>query len=211
MTITNELQSFRSIGVYLLVTVIIFLVGAGTAAYFRNFPLPVDPLDKLKLIANDRVGWTLQAVIFPVAFLATAVIFGFITTRLNEPVPHWLGIGATILFGLGFLFWLPISIDRLQLGANAAEMIRTFNPESPPIVMEQSWFFWPNTLVILGAIALMGTALALAGTLPLLGFIVTGLAVLGLVAGPFIMHDWPPFLSYVFLLVLAIGLIRLPG
>ena len=87
-------------------------------------------------------------------------------------------------------------------------MIQTFDPTAPPPVMLNSWEFWPHTLCVLAAIALMGTALALAGVLPVLGWIVAALAVLGAVAGAFVMHDWPPFMSYVILLVMAIGLMR---
>jgi hypothetical protein len=54
----------------------------------------------------------------------------------------------------------------------------------------------------------MGAALALAGALPLLGWVVAGLAAASMVFGPLVMHDWPPFMSYVILVVLSIGLIR---
>ena len=73
MNTASEFQSLRLAGVALLVTVIIFMVGAFSAAYFRRWPLPSTLLEKLTLIANDRVGWTAQAIIFPVLFLATAV------------------------------------------------------------------------------------------------------------------------------------------
>lgn len=32
--------------------------------------------------------------------------------------------------------------------------------------------------------------------------------VAGVLVGAFVMHDWPPFMSYVILLMMAIGLIR---
>ena len=54
----------------------------------------------------------------------------------------------------------------------------------------------------------MAAALALAGVPPVLGWIVAGLAVLGTLIGALIWHDWPPFMSYVILLVMAIGVIR---
>ena len=60
-----QLHSFRAAGIALLAIAILFMIGASTAAYFRRFPLPTDPLDQLTLIANDRVGWTAQAIIFP--------------------------------------------------------------------------------------------------------------------------------------------------
>ncbi len=201
--------NFRSPGIALLVTAIVFMVGAFSAAYFRQWPLPATPLEKLTVIANDRVGWTAQAIIFPLAFLATAVLFALITAKLPGPGPRWLAMIATLLFFLGFLFWLPISMARLQLGANAAELIRTYDPAAPPAVMVNiSWVFWANTLCILAALALMGVALALAGALPTLGWVVTALAVGGALVGLLVIHDWPPFMSYVILLVMAIGLVR---
>ncbi|HRQ36893.1 MAG TPA: hypothetical protein PLD25_03140 [Chloroflexota bacterium] len=202
-------EGFRSLGFALLMTVILFLVGAFSAAYFRRWPLPTDPLDKLTLIANDRVGWTVQAILFPVVYLGTAVIFALIAAKLSAPGPRWLAVAATLLFFAGFLFWLPISIDRLQLGANAAELIRTYDPAAPPpIMVNVSWIFWANTLLILAALALMGVALALAGVLPILGWVVLGTAVVGAMTGLLVMHDWPPFMSYLIVLVLAIGLMR---
>ena len=192
----------------MLATVVIFMIGAWSAAYFRRWPLPADPLDRLTVIANDRLGWTTQAILFPVAFLATAVIFGVIAAPVPGPGPRWLAIGATLLFVAGGLLWLPISIYRLQLGAQAAAMIRTYDPAAPPPVMVNSTCFWPHTICILAAITLMGAALALAGTLPILGWIITALGVLVALIGALVWHDWPPFMSYLILLALAIGLIR---
>jgi hypothetical protein len=208
MDTINQLPNFRPLGIALLITVIVFMVGAWSAAYFRQWPLPSAPLEKLTLIANDRVGWAAQAIIFPVAFLATAVIFGIIAAQLPDPTPRWLAIGATILCLAGFLLWLPITLDRLQLGTNAAEMIRTFDSSNPPAVMVNVWYFWPHTLCVLAGIALIGAALALAGALPTLGWIVSALAVGGALAGLLVMRDWPPFMSYIILLVMAVGLIR---
>jgi hypothetical protein len=87
-------------------------------------------------------------------------------------------------------------------------LIRTFDPSAPVEVGRNTWVFWPHSLCILAAIALMGAALALAGVLPLLGWVVAGLAVAGALVGLFVLHDWPPFMSYVILAVMAIGLIR---
>lgn len=50
--------AFRTLGFALLITVILFMIGASSAAYFRQWPLPSTSLEKLTLIANDRVGWT---------------------------------------------------------------------------------------------------------------------------------------------------------
>ncbi|MBX3059436.1 MAG: hypothetical protein KF770_23535 [Anaerolineae bacterium] len=209
MNTINDLPDWRVTGVALWVTAVIFMIGAFAAAYFRRWLLPADPLDKLTLIANDREGWTAQAILFPVAYLGTAVTFTFIAARLTAPGPRGLAAAATFLFFVGLLCWLPISIDRLQLGANAAELIRTYDPAAPPpIMVNLGWFFWANTLCILAALALMGAALALAGVLPTGGWVVSGLAVVGVLLAAFVLHDWPPFMSYVILLLLAIGLIR---
>lgn len=210
----NALQPFnaRSIGIALLATVIIFMVGAFAAAYFRQWPLPSTPLEKLTLIANDRVGWTTQAILFPLAFLATTILFGVIAGRLPGPGPRWLAIGGTVLAAAACLLWLPTTIERLQLGANAAALIRTYDPALPPAVMLNArWAFWPHTFSLLAAIALMGAALAMAGVLPSLGRIVTALAIGSVLVGWLIMRDWPPFMSYIIILVLAVGLVRLPS
>ncbi|GJM41089.1 MAG: hypothetical protein DHS20C20_13710 [Ardenticatenaceae bacterium] len=80
----TQLFDFRALGKALLITVIIFLIGAASAACFRRWPLPTDPLEKLELIANDRVGWTAQAILFPAAHLGTAVLFALITEKLPD-------------------------------------------------------------------------------------------------------------------------------
>ncbi|MBK9055188.1 MAG: hypothetical protein IPL78_31120 [Chloroflexi bacterium] len=109
----NAFQLFnaRSIGIALLATVIIFMVGAFAAAYFRQWPLPSTPLEKLTLIANDRVGWTTQAILFPLAFLATTILFGVITGRLPGPGPRWLAIRGNG-FGRGRVPALATGYDR---------------------------------------------------------------------------------------------------
>lgn len=172
-------------------------------------PLPQTPLEQLTAIAGNRIGWTAQAIIFPVAYLATALIFGYTAAPLlPEPWPRWLAIGAAILGAAGCLLWLPISVHRLDLGADAAELLRTFDPNAPVEVGRNTWVFWPHTLCILAAITLLSAALALAGALPMLGWIVAALAVAGAAAGVLLIHDWPPFMSYVILLVMTLGLMR---
>ena len=203
-----ELPNFRSAGIALLIVSILFMVGASVAAYFRRFPLPADPLDQLTLIANDRVGWSAQAIIFPICFLAVAIIFGWMAWRLPGGLARSLAIAAAVLSAAALLLWLPISANRLQLGARAAAMIASYDPAAPPEVFRNTGVFWPYTFCALAGIGLMGAALALAGVLPLLGWIVAVLAVLGAVVGALAMHDWPPFMSYVILLVMSIGLIR---
>ncbi|GIK72018.1 MAG: hypothetical protein BroJett021_10060 [Chloroflexota bacterium] len=206
-TVTN-FSGLRDVGIALLAVVVVFMIGAFFAAYFRQASLPSDPLQQLTLIANDRIGWTAQAIIFPLAFLATAILFGVMAARMPDAAPRWLAMISAFLVVVGFVLWLPISMHRLELGANAAEMIRTFDLNAPVEVGRNTWSFWPHTLSILAAIALMGAALALAGAAPTLGWVVAGLAVAGALLGVLVMHDWPPFMSYVIVLVMAIGLIR---
>ncbi len=208
MSTVSQEQGWHSVGIALLVTCVLFMIGAFAAAYFRRFPLPSDPLDQLTLIANDRTGWTAQAVIFPVCFLAVTVIFGWMAARLPAGGPRWLALAAAVVSAAALLLWLPITANRLDLAARAADMLASYDPAAPPTVFRNTGTFWPYTFAALGGIALMGAALALAGVLPALGWIVAGLAVLGALVGALVMHDWPPFMSYVILLILAIGLLR---
>ena len=198
----------RTAGIALLAVCILFMIGASVAAHFRRFPIPTDPLEQLTLIANDRAGWTAQAVIFPVCFLAFTIIFGWMAARLPAGSARWLAIAAALAAGAALLLWLPISADRLRLGTHAAEMIAAYDPTAPSEVFRDTGTFWPYTFCALASVALLGAALALAGVLPVLGWIVAALALVGALTGTFVMHDWPPFLSYVILMVLSIGLIR---
>ncbi len=208
MAVQTGSLALRTAGIALLAICILFMIGASAAAYFRRFPLPTDPLEQLTLIADDRIGWRAQAVIFPICFLAVTVIFGWMAARLPGGWPRSLAIAATVASAAALLFWLPISANRLDLAARAADMIARYDPAAPPEVFRNTGAFWPYTFAALAGIGLMGAALALAGVLPTLGWIVAALAVLGAAVGAFVMHDWPPFMSYVILLVLAIGLIR---
>ena len=196
----------RSLGIELLVVVIFFLIGAFAAAYFRKWPHS-SPQESLQLIANDRLGWTAQAIMFPLAFLATAVLFLLLARQLPETWPRWLGMGAAVLFSAGFLFWLPLSISRIRYWPKAVELLQNYDPDQPVDVNFGGSTFWQHTISVLLAIGLMGAALALGNTLPILGWILSGLAAVSLLVGKFIWHDWPPFMSYLLLLVLAIGLI----
>lgn len=198
----------RTAGIALLAVCILFMIGASVAAHFRRFPIPTDPLEQLTLIANDRAGWTAQAVIFPVCFLAFTIIFGWMAAQLPAGSARWLAIAAALAAGAALLLWLPISADRLRLGTHAAEMIAAYDPTAPSEVFRDTGTFWPYTFCALASVALLGAALALAGVLPVLGWIVAALALVGALTGAFVMHDWPPFLSYVILMVLSIGLIR---
>lgn len=208
MDAPSHLQSLRAAGTALLATCILFMVGAGVAAYFRRFPLPSDPLEQLTLIANDRAGWTAQAIIFPICFVAVAVVFGWMAMQLPGGWPRWLAVAAALVSVAALLLWLPISANRLDLAARAADMIAAYDPAAPPEVFQDTGTFWPYSFAALVGIGLMGAALALAGVVPTLGWIVAGLTVAGALIGALVMHDWPPFMSYIILLVLSIGVIR---
>ncbi len=132
MESTEQLTSLRPAGFALLAIAILFMISASAAAYFRRFPLPSDPLEQLTLIANDRIGWTAQAIIFPICFVAVAVVFGWMAVQLPAGWPRWLAVVATLASIAALLFWLPISANRLQLAARAAEMIASYDPAAPP-------------------------------------------------------------------------------
>lgn len=205
---TTTLQPLRPAGVALLIIATLFMVGAWAAAYFRQWPLPATPQEKLSLIANDRIGWTAQAIIFPVCFLAVTIIFGWIAQRLPGGWPRWLAVAATVASVAALLLWLPITMNRLHLGAQAAALLAGHDADAPLPVLINADTFWAYTVAALAGNALMGAALALAGVLPVLGWVVVGLCVSGALTAAFVLHDWPPFMSYLILLILAVGLTR---
>lgn len=206
MTPTIALHPLRPAGVALLITVAIFMVGAWAAAYFRQWPLPATSQKKLTLIANDRIGWTAQAIIFPVCFLAVAIVFGWIAQRLPGGWPRGLAVAATVASWAALLLWLPITVNRLYLGAQAASLLAGHDPNAPLPVLVNADTFWPYTVAALAGIGLMGAALS--GMLPMFGWVVAGLCVAGALTAAFVLHDWPPFMSYLILLILAAGLTR---
>ncbi|MFZ2357949.1 MAG: hypothetical protein WA040_01265, partial [Anaerolineae bacterium] len=145
MTSTEQLTSLRPTGFALLAIAILFMIGAGAAAYFRRFPLPSDPLEQLTLIANDRLGWSAQAIIFPICFLAVAVVFGWMAMQLPAGWPRGLAVAAALASVAALLLWLPISANRLQLAARAAQMIASYDPAAPTEVFRNTGTFWPYT------------------------------------------------------------------
>ena len=126
--------------------------GASAAAYFRQWPLPSTSLEQLTAIANDRAGWTAQAILFPVCFLAVALIFGWMAARLPGPWPRWLAVAAALLSASALLLWLPISANRLHLGAQAAELLRAYDPSAPLPVLIDVNTFWPYTFAALAGV-----------------------------------------------------------
>lgn len=153
MTATEQLASLRPAGFALLATGIPFMIGAGAAAYFRRFPLPTDPLEQLTLSANDRSGWSAQAIIFPICFVTVAMAFGWMAVQLPAGWPRWLAVAAVLASVAARLLWLPISANRLQLAAHAAKMIASYDPAAPPAVFRNTGTFWPYTLGSLAGIA----------------------------------------------------------
>ncbi|MCB8960184.1 MAG: hypothetical protein H6651_07705 [Ardenticatenales bacterium] len=196
----------RTYGIVLLILVILFMVGAGAAAYFRRWPHK-DVREQLTLIAHDRFGWTAQALIFPLVFGLTAILFLLITQTLAATGPRSLGLVAALLFGAACCLWLPISIGRIRYWSTAVALLAKHDVDRPVDINFGANTFWSHTICILLAIVLMSTALAWAGVLPWLGWLVALMTLAGLVADRWIWRDWPPFLNYLLLLILAIGLI----
>ncbi len=209
MDIQGNPNSLRLVGVVMGIGSLLFTVAAFTTAYFRRIP-PTDPLEQLLVIAGDPVGWTAQAILFPIAMAIIAASFALAAAALPATPAKTVAILAAVLSAIACLVWIPISISRLQLLGAAPALIASFDASSPPQVMsgDRGWF-WAYTIVTLVSMILIGAALALGGALPRLGWIVAGLAALSLlVVAPFVMRDWPPFMSYLFTLAMAIGLLR---
>jgi hypothetical protein len=135
------------------------------------------------------------------------IIFGVISNRIGNGSVYWLAIVATFLSGAACLLWLPISINRLYLGSQAADFISNYDPSSPLPTVINFNTFWLYTFCALGGIGLMGVALATGSILPKAGWTVAILTLVGMLVAVF-WEDWPPFMSYIILLVLAIGLIQ---
>ncbi len=202
-------NTFRVAGVAMLAGTLLMLIGAFSAAYFRRMP-PTEPLEQLQVIAGDAVGWMAQAILFPVGMAVIAVSFGLTAMQLPVSSARWLAIASTTLSAVACLLWIPISVTRLHLLDAAPALIASFDANSPPRVMiGDQGLFWLYTVLTLASLILLGVALALGGVLPRMGLIVAGLAALCLVVvAPLVLRDWPPFMSYLLTLALAIALLR---
>ncbi len=208
MDIHVNANSFCLAGIVMLVGSVLFTVAAFAAAYFRRMP-PTDPLEQLQVIAGDPIGWTAQAILFPIAMAIIAASFMLVAGALPPSTAKTVAIAAAVLSAIACLLWIPISIGRLQLLNAAPAMIASFDASAPPQVsIGDRRLFWAYTIVTLASMILIGAALALGGVLPRMGWIVAGLAALSLlIIAPFVMRDWPPFMNYLFTLALAIGLL----
>lgn len=88
--------------------------------------------------------------------------------RLPGGWPRGLALAATVARAAARPLWLPISANRLQLAAQAADRIASFDPAAPLPVLINANTFWLYTFAALAGIALMGAALA--GAQPTLGW-----------------------------------------
>ncbi|MDW8317332.1 MAG: hypothetical protein RMN53_05750, partial [Anaerolineae bacterium] len=86
----------RPAGFALLATGSAYMIGAGASAYFRRLTLPTDPLEPLTLSANDRSGWSAQAIIFPICFVTVAMAFGWMAVQLPAGWPRRLAVAAAL-------------------------------------------------------------------------------------------------------------------
>ena len=199
-------REIRFAGRVLIAGTIMLMIGAMSAVYFRQTP-PTDPLQQLRLIAGDPIGWTAQAILFPIAMAIIAIGFGLAGARLPAGLAQRLGIAAACLAVIACLLWIPISVARIQLGSAAAGMLETTAANDPQLNISGNTF-WPYTVAALLSIALMGMALALGGRLRKMGWVLAVLALVCLGVVVPLWRDWPPFMSYLFTLAMAIGLMR---
>ncbi|MCB0643227.1 MAG: hypothetical protein KDC44_16375, partial [Phaeodactylibacter sp.] len=170
--------------------------------------MATEPQAKIQAIAASQVGWNLQAILFPIAFLMVTVGFGLLIRTFSLKSARQAAGVATALSALAVLLWLPISVGRLQVGSTIQEVLRSY-ATGDPFSMDGGfgWAFWPYTFTTLLSILAMGLAFWAGRTKRLLGLGIAIACLLILVAFIPLMGDWPPLLSYVLTLVLGIALL----
>ena len=200
----GDSQHLRHAGLAILIGSSVQLI----AAFLPNFEVftSPDPRVKLQAIAANKLGWRLQALLFPIAFLAVAIGFRRLAAVLPASKACWSAMVAAALSGLSFLLWLPMSVGRMSVASRVDELIHKDDPHVlPDMNGGQGWAFWPYTVLTLGASLAMGVALYGSKVRRRTGALAATLSTLGLIIIPF-WRDWPPLLSYVITLALGIGL-----
>ena len=123
------------------------------------------PGEKPTVIANDRIGWTAQAIILPVCFLAVAIIFGWIAQRL--PFAARVAVAATVArHGGAAALAAHHGESAFTSAGGAAAPLAGHDPNCPTAGARQRRHLLPYTAVALAGIALMGAALALSARRP---------------------------------------------
>lgn len=182
------------------------LIVAGSLTQLISAALPdarvftsSDPRTQLQAIAARPRGWRAQAWGFPLAFTVTSVGFATVAATMPERRSRTLALAASAMSFASILLWLPISAKRLEIGRSIDALV---SEEQPPPVDIGGWSFWPYTLATLGSILVMGCAMIVSGIHRRVG-VLAAFASTAALALTRLMHDWPPFLSY--LLTLAVG------
>ena len=148
MTPTIALDPLRPAGVALLITVALFMVGAWAAAYFRQWPLPATSQEKLTLIADDRIGWTAQAIIFPVCFLAVAIDLWLDRAAVARRLAAvWAGRGRHRRQRGGAAALATHHGESAVSGAQAAALLAGHDPNAPLLVPSTRTPSWRTPLL----------------------------------------------------------------
>lgn len=187
------------------------LIVAGSVAQLIAAVLPdsrvftsSDPSIQLQAIAARPRGWRAQAWGFPLAFTVTSVGFATVAATMPDRRSRTLAVAASAMSFASILLWLPMTAKRLEIGRSIDALV---SEEQPPAIDIGGWSFWPYTFATLGSILAMGCALIVSRIHRRAG-ILAAFASTAALALMRLMHDWPPFLSYLITLAVGFGIAK---
>ena len=191
-----ELLNHRPVGLILLVGSILFLIAA-FLPYSRVFAEP-DPVARLEILHQKRSMWNIGQLLFALGSVITVLGLAIFYFNYRGSVPgNWVLIILLILM-IGALLWSWHCIERMISPEGFVNGTLT-----PRLFLLYSIF--TQVGIIFFGVYLLGTNLS--GWLGWM--LIGGTAMISVLM--IVFKDMPPFVYYVFTLVLAIKLLASAG
>jgi hypothetical protein len=192
------MQSWSAI--VLIAGAVLFFMAAFSPVSTRVFRIDISPEEQIQIVTDGRTGWIVSSVLFG-AGSVVAVIGLFLFSRAVSgslsSSASLIAYGAATAALIGALFWVTVVYFRI---AHTPEQI--FVEGS----LSGQWMFPLYTALTQIALVAIGYVLLQAGYPGWLGWGMIALVGLTVVAA-IIFRDMPPFVHYVWLLVMGVTLL----
>ena len=192
------MQSWSAI--MLIAGALLFFMAAFSPISMRVFRVDITPEEQIQIVSDGRTAWVLTSLLFGAGSIV-AVIGLFLFARAASgslaSTSPLIAYGAATIALIGALFWVAVVYLRI-----------THTPEQ--VFLEGSlggqWMFPLYTVLTQIALIAVGYVVLQAGYPAWLGWGMIGLVSLT-VLGMAIFRDMPPFVHYLWLLIMGVTLL----
>jgi hypothetical protein len=186
--------------IVLIAGAILFFMAAFSPVSTRVFRVDIAPQEQIQIVTDDRTGWVMTSILFGAGSVVAAIglfLFARTVSSTVESSTSALAHGAAIIAFIGALFWVIVNVLRIA-----------HTPEQ--VFLEGSllggWLFPLYTVMTQAALIAVGYVLLQTGFSAWLGWgmiVLVSLTVLAMI----IFRDMPPFVHYVWVLVMGITML----